>query len=156
MFAVSMPALRTALAAFSSDRMAALETLTDYLRISVSSAINDLLNAEMTFFLGQPDQRDNKRNGIREREYYLKGIGCLRIDLPRDRNGTFESVVIPAHERIDPRTKQDLALLHMGGLSKRTLSMISQRLLGMEVSRETVSESLGVMKAGATNCRTAY
>jgi putative transposase len=147
---VSIPAARAALAAFASNRMAALETLTQHLRSSVSSAINDLLNAEMTFFLGQPEQCDNKRNGIREREYYLKGVGSLRIELPRDRSGTFESVVVPSHERIDPRTKQDLALLHMGGLSKRMLSMISQQLLGIEVSSTTVLESMSLMKDGAT------
>lgn len=146
---VSMPAARAALAAFAADRMKALETLTHNLRESVSSALTDLLNAEMTLFLGQPEQQDNKRNGTREREYFLKGIGALRIQLPRDRKGEFESVVVPANERIDPRTKQDLALLHLGGLSNRTLSMISQRLLGIEVSKTTVSESLEVMKAQA-------
>ena len=146
---VSMPAARAALVAFAHDRMKALETLTQHLRESVSGALSDLLNAEMTLFLGQPEQADNKRNGVREREYFLKGIGSLRINLPRDRKGEFESVVVPSHERIDPRTRQDLALLHLGGLSIRTLSMISQRLLGIEVSKTTVSESLEVMKAEA-------
>ena len=146
---VSMPAARAALSAFASNRMVALETLTQHLRSSVSSALNDLLNAEMTFFLGQPEQRDNKRNGVRLREYYLKGVGSLRIELPRDRNGAFKSVVVPAHEQIDPRTRQDLALLHMGGLSNRTLAMISERLLGIEVSKSTVSESLAQMKVEA-------
>jgi putative transposase len=147
---VSMPAARTALTAFATNRMAALETLTQHLRASVSSALNDLLNAEMTIFLGQPEQRENKRNGVRLREYYLKGVGSLRIELPRDRNGKFESAVVPAHEQIDPRTKQDLALLYMGGLSKRTLAMISEQLLGIEVSSTTVLESLSLMKEGAT------
>jgi len=146
---VSIPAARAALSAFAVNRMAALETLTQHLRSSVSSAINDLLNAEMTLFLGQPEQRENKRNGVRQREYYLKGVGSLRIELPRDRNGAFESVVVPAHEQIDPRTKQDLALLHMGGLSNRMLAMISERLLGIEVSHTTVSQSLGQMKVEA-------
>jgi putative transposase len=147
---VSMPAARAALSAFAVNRMAALETLTRDLRSSVATAFNDLLNAEMTIFLGQPEQRDNKRNGVRLREYYLKGIGCLRIELPRDRNGEFKSVVMPTHEQMDPRTRKDLALLHMGGLSKRTLAMISDQLLGIKVSRTTVSESLKVMKDGAT------
>jgi len=146
---VSMPAARTALTAFAADRVKALETLTHNLRDSVAGALSDLLNAEMTLFLGQPEQADNKRNGVREREYFLKGVGSLRIQLPRDRKGEFESVIVPASERIDPRTKQDLALLHLAGLSNRTLAMISQRLLGIEVSKTTVSESLEVMKAEA-------
>jgi putative transposase len=54
-------------------------------------------------------------------------------------------VVVPSHERVDPRTRQDLALLHLGGLSNRTLAMISERLLGIEVSKTTVSGSLELM-----------
>jgi putative transposase len=146
---VSMPAARAALSAFAQDRMKALETLTQHLRESVSGALSDLLNAEIELFLGQPEQADNKKNGAREREYFLKGLGSIRVHLPRDRKGEFQSVVVPSNERIDPRTKQDLALLHLGGLSNRTLSMISQRLLGIEVSKTTVSESLEVMKEEA-------
>lgn len=146
---VSMPAARSALATFAKDRLAALETLGHDLRESVSGAFNDLLNAEMSLFLGQAEQSGNKRNGHRTREYYLKGVGALRIELPRDRDGQFESVVVPAHERLDPRTRQDLALLHLAGLSNRTLAMISRRLLGIEVSKSTVSDSLSQVKEEA-------
>lgn len=143
---VSVPAARSALAAFAKNRMQALETLGKHIRASVTTAVNDLLNVEMSLFLGQAEQADNKRNGHRVREYYLKGVGSLRLEVPRDRQGRFESVVVPSHERIDPRTKQDLALLHLAGLSNRTLAMISERLLGIGVSRSTVSESLSLIK----------
>ncbi len=146
---VSMPAARAALTTFASDRLKALDLLTRDLRDAVSSAVSELLSLEMTLFLGRPEEGDNKRNGLRVRDYYLKGVGCLRLQMPRDREGRFESVVVPPHERIDPRTKQDLALLHLGGLSNRTLSMISERLLGIEVSKTTVSSSLVPMQEKA-------
>lgn len=146
---VSVPAARAALAAFAKNRLEALDTLTRHLRESVSLALNDLLNVEMGLFLGQPEQVGNKRNGYRRREYYLKGVGCLRLDLPRDRDGRFESVVAPSHEQIDPRTRKDLALLHLAGLSNRTLSMISRRLLNIEVSKSTVSASLSLLQGEA-------
>lgn len=146
---VSVPAARAALAAFAKDRMQALDTLTRHLRESVSAALNDLLNVEMSLFLGQPDEAGNKGNGTRTRCYYLKGVGCLRLDLPRDRAGRFESVVVPSHERLDPRTRKDMALLHLAGLSNRTLSMISKRLLGVEVSKSTISESLTLLQGEA-------
>jgi putative transposase len=146
---VSMPAAKAALAAFASDRLKGLDVLTRDLREAVSNALNDLLSVEMQLFLGKPEEADNKRNGVRVRDYYLKGVGCLRLQMPRDREGRFESVVVPSHERIDPRTRQDLALLHLGGLSNRILSMISQRLLGIEVSKTTVSESLELVQEKA-------
>lgn len=142
---VSIPAAREALAAFAKNRMQALEQLTDDLRGSVSEAFNQLMHAEMSLFLGEQEQKDNKRNGYRVREYYLKGVGALRLEIPRDRRGEFQTVVVPSHERIDPRSRQELALLHLAGLSNRTLAMISKRLLGVSVSKDTVSSSLSLL-----------
>ena len=142
---VSVPAAREALAAFARDRMKALDILSGDLRNSVSEAFNQLMNAEMSLFLGNPEQSKNKRNGYRTRNYFLKGVGLLRLEVPRDRSGEFESVVIPSHERIDPRSRQELALLHLAGLSNRTLAMISKRLLGVAVSKDTVSSSLSLL-----------
>ena len=146
---VSVPAARAALSAFTQNRLKAFESFSNDLRESVSLAINDLLELEMSVFLGKSDQGCNKRNGYRTRDYYLKGVGCLRLEFPRDRNGEFESVIVPSHERIDPRTRQDLSMLYLAGLSNRTLSMISRRLLGIEVSKTTVSNSLSELKVEA-------
>ncbi len=134
---------------FRRNRMRALDTITSDIRNAVSTTFNQLLNAEMEIFLGQPDQRGNKRNGYSQREYVLKGVGGVRVRMPIDRKGKFASRIIPAREQIDPRLKQDLALLHLAGLSTRMLAMISQRLLGVEVSADTVSQSLAVVEEKA-------
>ena len=115
----------------------------------MSGAINQLLQTEMTLFLGRPDQERNKRNGYQEREYALKGIGAVRIRMPVDRRREFKSEIIRPNEQIDPRLKEDMAVLHMAGLSKRTLAMISKRVLGVELSRESVSNSLDLIKPKA-------
>lgn len=127
---------------FRHNKLRALETLTTEVKGAVGRFFNQLLHTEMSLFLGQPDQSDNKRNGYRERQYALKGIGLLRIRMPLDRKREFRSDILPAGERIDPRLKNDLALLHLAGISTRMLAMISRRLLGVEVSTDTVSKSL--------------
>ena len=103
----------------------------------------------MSVFLGEPDQSDNKRNGYKEREYALKHVGAIRLRMPQDRRGRFESSVVPGKEQIDPRLKEDMAVLHLAGLSKRTLAMVSKRILGVEVGRDTVSNSLDVVREKA-------
>ena len=138
-----------ALAQFAKNRLHAFDVLTSGLRESVSKCVSRILETEMSLFLGGVEQANNKRNGHRTREYYLKGVGCLRIQMPRDRDGKFDSVVIPSHERMDVRTREDLGMLHLAGLSNRTLAMISNRLLGVEVSKDTVSKSLEVLKPAA-------
>jgi putative transposase len=105
----------------------------------------------MSLFLGQADQADNKRNGFKERDFSLKGIGTIRINFPQDRKARFESAIIPKSERLDPRLKEDIAVLHLAGISNRTLSMISKRILGLEVSKTTVQESLAVIQESAIN-----
>lgn len=123
-----------------------LDHLAGDLKVAASNAISDLMDAEMTFFLGEPDQQDNKRNGFRVREYALKGLGALRIKVPTDRKRRFQSNIVPKSEKIDSRIKEDLAVLHLAGISKRTMEMISKRIFGMDISRQTVSNSLALIE----------
>lgn len=146
---VSIPELRQALETFKSARMKALEALTGEIRGAVGNALNQMLNAEMTVFLGHADQAGNKRNGYSERDYTLKGIGTVRIKVPVDRKRRFESAIIPKHERVDPRLREDLAALHLAGLSTRTLQMMSKRILGLELSHQSISESLPLLREQA-------
>jgi putative transposase len=111
----------------------------------VSGAINELLNAEMNLYLGEPDQADNRRNGYKTRSYTLKGIGTVELRIPQARQSGFESSIIPKGERIDPRLKEDMAVLTLAGLSTRTLAMVSRRLLGIDVGKDTVSASLDLI-----------
>ena len=143
---VSVPEAVKAVTEFKQNRIKALEAITTEVKAAVSSAINGLLHAEMSLFLGQPEQSDNKRNGYHEREYALKHVGAIRLKMPVDRRRRFESDVVPANEQIDPRLKEDMAVLHLAGLSKRTLAMVSKRILGVEIAKDTVSNSLDLVR----------
>lgn len=143
---IRIPELVKALESFKENRLAALEHLTCEVKSSVSQMFNQLLQTEMAVFLGQADQVDNKRNGYEDREYALKGVGCVRIRMPVDRKRDFKSVVIPSREQIDPRLREDLAVLHLAGISNRVLAMISKRVLGVEVSTDTVTKSLSIVE----------
>jgi putative transposase len=146
---VSIPELARALEEFKKNRLKALETFTSEVKSAVSDTINQILRAEMSIFLGDPGQESNKRNGYEEKEYALKGIGCIRIRVPIDRKRKFNSLIIPKREQMDPRLKQDIAALHLSGISTRTLAMISKRILGVEISKYTVSESLATVEEKA-------
>jgi transposase-like protein len=146
---VSLPEATRAIGEFRRNRIKAFEAISAEVRSAVGGAINQLLQAEMSIFLGRPDQDANKRNGYQEREYALKGIGCVRIRMPVDRRRKFKSEIIRPNEQVDPRLKEDMAVLHLAGLSKRTLAMMSKRVLGVELSRESVSQSLELVKPKA-------
>lgn len=139
-----------ALRLFKESRKKALDLFADEIRSAVSHGFNQLLNAEIDVFLGSPGQADNKRNGYHpERDYVLKGVGAIRVRLPKDRLGKYNSSVIPSKERIDPRIKAEMALLQLAGLSSRTLAMVSKRLLGVSVGKDSANDTLGLVAEDA-------
>jgi putative transposase len=147
---IRLSELRSAVAAFKKSRKLALDLFTEEIRGAVSKGFNQLLSTEIDLFLGENPQEGNKRNGYHpERDYVLKGVGALRIRLPKDRLGNYESAIIPAKERVDPRIKAEVAMLQLAGLSSRTLAMISKRLLGVELSKDTVNDSLALVHEDA-------
>lgn len=146
---VSIPEAVAAIEAFAANHLAALDALSRGFRAGVAEAFNQLLKTEMSLFLGCAGQQNNKRNGFRAREYSLKGIGTLQLHVPRDRDGEFDSAVVPSSERVDPRLREDIALLHLAGISSRMLETIAVKVLGMNVSRDTVSACLGPLQEAA-------
>lgn len=143
---IKVPEAVKAIESFRRERKAALAQFAQEVKDAVSQAFNHMLHAEMTLFLGQTEQIGNKRNGYYERQYALKGIGAIRVRMPIDRKHAFRSEILPRHEQIDPRLKEDLAVLHLAGISTRTLAMMSKRILGVDVSPDTVTKSLGVIE----------
>ena len=148
---IKIPELVKSIEKFRSNSREAFEVIASDVKNSVADIFNQLLAAEMDLFLGEADQSKNKRNGFIEREFSVKGIGCMRIRVPQDRNRKFKSVIVPKNEQIDSRLKEDLAVLHLAGILNRTLAMISKRILGVQVSSQTVHNSLGLLEEKALN-----
>ena len=94
---ISVPEAIQAIEQFRENRLKAFEALTTEVRAAVGNAIDNLLHTEMSLFLGKPEQSGNKRNGYKEREYALKGVGCVQIRMPKDRLSRFSSQVDGAH-----------------------------------------------------------
>lgn len=148
---IKIPELVKAVDIFRNNNQKLFELITTEIKSSVSTTMNQLLQAEFDLFLGEADQSTNKKNGFYEREFAIKNVGCVRIRVPRDRNKKFNSSIIPKNEQIDSRLKEDLAILHLAGISNRTLAMISKRILGVDVSTYTVHKSLEVVEEKALN-----
>ena len=97
---VNLPELRETFTKLTKQRRELFEVLTVELKSAASFAINELMNAEMTVFLGKPDQAGNKRNGYKTKDYSLKGIGGIQVRVPQDRRNCFEYAEIWKCSRI--------------------------------------------------------
>jgi len=116
------------------------------IRENVGEYLSKLMDMERTQFLarewyehGQGDV--NHRNGSYPRNFTLKGIGEVQVEVPRDRKGDFKTQVIPRSKRYENELRQDLSFMFLTGVSTRSLSMISTRLIGRKISPTEVSNA---------------
>lgn len=116
------------------------------LRESVGRYLSEMMNVELSDFLGREpyerkDEEVNYRNGSYSRRFTLKGLGEVGVKVPRDRNGEFQSQIIPRGKQYEDAIRQDLCLMFLTGVSTRTLSMMSTRLIGRRISPMEVSNA---------------
>jgi len=114
------------------------------IREVVGKYLTMMMNAELTHFLGREPyvrvaEAVNHRNGSYARGFALKGVGEVHVDIPRDRNGEFKTSVIPRSKQYEEEIARDFSILFLAGVSTRTLSMISERLIGRKISPTEIS-----------------
>ena len=113
---------------------------------TVGQYLSELMDVELTQFLGREryervEGQTNHRNGSYPRAFTLKGIGEVALRVPRDRDGQFTTQVIPRSKQYEDQLRQDLCVMFLGGMSTRTLSLMSERLIGRSISATEVSRA---------------
>ncbi|HSD94447.1 MAG TPA: IS256 family transposase [Syntrophales bacterium] len=122
------------------------EMIRSEIQQAVTAYLGAVMRTELTEWLGrEPYVRGhgevNHRNGFYPRRFAIKGIGDVRLLVPRDRRGDFQTRVLPRYRRYEQEIGRDLSLLFLCGISTRSLSAISLRLLGRRISPAEVSEA---------------
>jgi len=107
--------------------------------------IERALGAEMSHHLGYPNGASkpeasaaNQRNG-RSAKTVLTDDGPLRIEVPRDRAGSFEPVLIPKHERRFTGFDDKIVAMYARGMTMREIQGFLLESYGVEVSPEFIS-----------------
>ncbi len=71
----------------------------------------------------------------------MKRFGEVTVKVSRDREGEFQSDVLPRSKRYEDELRKDVCLMYLTGVSTRTLSIISKQLLGRKISAGEVSRA---------------
>jgi len=106
--------------------------------------IERALGAEMGLHLGypaggaKPAEVDNHRNGSTAKTV-VTDTGKLRIDIPRDRDGSFAPVLIPKHQRRFTGFDDKIIGLYARGISVREIQAFLLEAYGTEVSADFIS-----------------
>lgn len=133
------------------ERLEAAETMDDVMgrdgviRRILQTTVSEFLQAELTAHVGY-DKHDpsgnnsgNSRNGS-TRKRVATEHGLIDIDVPRDRNGTFEPVAVRKHERRLGKIEDVVISLYARGMSTRDIQAQIEELYGVEISPSAVSQ----------------
>lgn len=89
-----------------------------------------------------PEGQPNRRNGVSQKT--LRTVdGPVRVELPRDREGSFEPRIVPKHARSFDGFDEQILALYAGGMTTRDIQRHLRELYGVEVSEGLVSEVTG-------------
>lgn len=102
------------------------------------------LEAEMADHLGYergempPPGSGNHRNGSSPKTVRTE-VGDVRLDVPRDRDGSFEPAIVPKHARRLEGFDEAVVSLYAKGLTTGEIQAHLAEIYGVEVSRDLVS-----------------
>ena len=117
--------------------------------------IERALGGELTHHLGYPpggakaDDTRNHRNGTSGKTV-LTDDGPLSIEVPRDREGTFEPRLIPKHERRFTGFDDKILALYARGMTVREIQPFLSEMYAVDVSPDLISTVTDAVVAEVT------
>jgi transposase-like protein len=117
--------------------------------------IERAMGAELGHHLGygvgqaKPEPGANQRNGTSAKTV-LTGEGAVRLEVPRDREGSFEPLLIPKHERRFTGFDDSIIAMYARGMTTREIRGWLLECYGTEVSAEFISSVTEAVMAEVT------
>ena len=84
------------------------------------------------------DNSGNSRNGHTEKTVLLENQSTT-IEVPRDREGTFEPVIVPKHEKRVPLFNDQIISMYSFGMSDRDIKSHLEKIYNVGVSPDLIS-----------------
>lgn len=107
----------------------------------LESALTAELDDHLGYEKGDPAGRGatNQRNGRSQKTVHTD-VGSVRIDVPRDRNGSFEPQIVPKHARRIEGFDESVISLYAKGLTTGEIQKHLSEIYDVDVSRELISK----------------
>jgi putative transposase len=122
----------------------------DYISKLYKQAVENMLKAEMEEHLGyKKNEKLSKKNGNNRNGYSSKtlktNIGDIPLDVPRDRDSSFDPIVVPKHQRMSARIEQAIITMYSKGMTTRDIEETVKDIYGIEVSESSISNITSVV-----------
>ncbi len=111
---------------------------------SSKALIERALGGELSYHLGyaagadKPEEATNCRNGSSSKTV-LTDQGRVRLDVPRDRLGTFEPLLVPKHERRFTGFDDKVIAMYARGMTVREIRAFMSEQYSVDVSPDFIS-----------------
>jgi putative transposase len=139
-------AAAAAMVAEAKARGLALTGPDGLLKLFTKNVLETALNEEMTEHLGHeknqadPDREStNVRNGARPKTVISDAAGEVQIEVPRDRESTFEPQIVKKRQRRLTDVDEIVLSLYAKGMTTGEISAHFAEIYGASVSKETIS-----------------
>jgi putative transposase len=120
------------------------EEFESYFQELYKQGIEALLKAEINEHLGYPKHdpagknSGNSRNGF-SKKTLKTNLGEVPLDVPRDRNATFDPIVVPKHDRMSSKIEHAIITMYSRGMTTRDIEATIKDIYGVEVSEGSIS-----------------
>src|SRR6516165_10050627 len=125
------------------DIKAVLAEDEEFLRALVRTALQEVLEAEMTEALGaEKGERASGRQGYRSGYYdrtLMTGVGKLELRVPQDRTGRFSTELFERYQRSERALVAALTEMYVQGVSTGKVKTITEELCGHGFSASSIS-----------------
>lgn len=111
----------------------------------VKSTVETILKSELEDHLGysyrqKKEPSSNRRNGSYKKTLKTSA-GKVNIEIPRDRDGSYEPKILPKYEGINSKLEESIISLYGKGMTTREISShLEEMYLGMEISPSLISK----------------
>jgi transposase-like protein len=140
---------------FTADRPMTAEEIDAAGRRLKKALMERMLGGELSYHLGyppggtKPEDSTNHRNGTSEKRV-LTDDGPMAVEIPRDRDGTFEPQLIPKHARRLAGFDDKVLALYARGLTVRDIQKFVAEIYSIEVSPDLISDVTDAVVAEVT------
>ena len=119
------------------------DDIQEALKDLLGGTIKSMLESEMTEHLGydksERSDSDNYRNGTKKKILRSK-YGEFEIDVPKDRNSTFEPQIVKNHQKDISGIDEKIISMYSKGLSTRQISEQIEDIYGFECTESFISD----------------
>ncbi len=122
-----------------------VEDIQEALKDLFKDTLQEIFEAEMNEHLGyekhSPKGKNsgNSRNGYSQKTIQTR-FGNTTIDVPRDRNGSFEPQIIKKYEKTSNQLEDQIIAMYAKGMSTRDIEDHMRDIYGIDVSPSMVSK----------------